>query len=48
MIDAKMLDEETFKEMDKAQKAIVVEAIAFAEESPWPDPVTLEEDVYAP
>ena len=48
MIEAGMLDEETFKEMDKVQKEIVVAAMKYAEESPWPDPITLEEDVYAP
>lgn len=42
------LDEETFKAMDKEQKDIVLKAMKFAEESPWPDPITLEEDVFAP
>lgn len=48
LIDAGMLDEETFKEMDKAQKEIVIAAMKYAEESPWPDLITLEEDVFAP
>ena len=30
------------------QKEIVVAAMKFAEESPWPDPMTLEEGVFAP
>ena len=34
--------------MDKEQKEIVMAAMKFAEESPWPDPITLEEDVFAP
>lgn len=48
LIDAKMLDMETFKEMDKQQKDIVVAAMKYADESPWPDPATLEKDVFAP
>lgn len=46
--DAGMLDEETFKQMDKEQRELMVEAMKYAEESPWPNPVTLEEDVFAP
>lgn len=44
----KILTEEDFKEMDKEAKETVVEAMAYAEKSPWPSPATLEEDVYAP
>jgi pyruvate dehydrogenase E1 component alpha subunit len=43
-----IIDEKQFKAIDKAQKQIAVEAMKFAEESPWPDPATLEEGVYAP
>jgi len=39
------IDEEKFKEMDKKNRQIAVDAMQFAEDSPWPDPVTLEEDV---
>ncbi|MBS0625946.1 MAG: pyruvate dehydrogenase (acetyl-transferring) E1 component subunit alpha [Verrucomicrobia bacterium] len=48
LIEKGMLDEETFKEIDKVQKDIVVAAMKFADESPWPDPMTLEEGVFAP
>jgi pyruvate dehydrogenase E1 component alpha subunit len=48
LIEAKMLDEETYKTMDKQEREIVLEAMKYAEQSPWPDPITLEEDVYAP
>ena len=48
LIEHKMLDEEEFKEMDKEQREIVVAAMKFAEESPWPDLLTLEEGVFAP
>ena len=43
-----MITEDEYHAMDKAQKDIVLEAMKFAEESPWPDPITLEEDVFAP
>lgn len=48
MIKADIIDEEQFKVLDKEQREIIIESMKFAEESPWPDPVTLEEDVYAP
>lgn len=48
LINAKMLDEETYKKMDKEQREIVLAALDFAEQSPWPDPCELEEDVFAP
>ena len=33
--------------LDKKEKQRAVEAMKFAEESSWPDPITLEEDVFA-
>lgn len=42
------ITEEQLKEMDQGQREIVVEAMKFAEESPWPDPIHLEEGVFAP
>jgi len=48
LIKEKLLTEEEFKAMDKEQKEIVLEAMKFAEESPLPDLITLEEDVFAP
>lgn len=48
MIAAKMLTEEQFKEIEKECRDRVLAAIKFAEESPWPDPSTLGEDVFAP
>lgn len=42
-----ILTEEEFKALDKEAKHQVVEAMAYAEKSPWPSPATLEEDVYA-
>lgn len=42
------LDEESFKALEHAIKEDVLEAIRFADESPWPSPDTLEKDVMAP
>ncbi|NGX47353.1 MAG: Acetoin:2,6-dichlorophenolindophenol oxidoreductase subunit alpha [Chlamydiae bacterium] len=42
-----MLSDEEYKTMDKEQKEIVVAAMKHAEEAPWPDPIHLEEDVFA-
>lgn len=48
LIEAKMLDEETYKQFDKEAREIAVAAMEHAEQSPWPDPIELEEDVFAP
>lgn len=48
LIEAKVVDEETYKAMDKEARQIAVDAMKFAEESPWPDPATLGEGVFAP
>lgn len=45
---AGIIDEEKYHQFDKEQKEIVMASLKFAEESPWPDPMTLEEDVFAP
>jgi pyruvate dehydrogenase E1 component alpha subunit len=42
------ITEAEYHEMDRQQKELVMAAVKFAEESPWPDPITLEEDVFAP
>ncbi len=44
----KLLTPDEFRALDKEAKAIVLEAMEYAEASPWPSPATLEEDVYAP
>lgn len=46
--EKKMIDEESYKAIDKAEKDLVLASMKYAEESPWPDPSTLEEDVFAP
>ena len=48
LIGEKWLTQEEFEAMDKAQKEIVIASMKYAEESPDPDPATLEEDVFAP
>lgn len=45
---AGFLTEDQYHAMDKEQKEIVMAALKYADESPWPDPITLEEDVFAP
>lgn len=42
-----MITDEEYKELDKQQKDIVVEAMKHADEAPWPDPIHLEEGVFA-
>ena len=48
LIEAGMITEEEIKKLDKAMRERVMAALEFAEKSPWPDPQTLEEDVFAP
>ena len=43
-----IITEEEYQRLDKEQKEIVIAAMKYADESPWPDPITLEEDVFAP
>lgn len=42
-----MIDEETFKALDNEKKELAISAMKYADESPWPDPICLEEDVFA-
>ncbi len=43
-----LLNEEQLQTLDKEKRDIAIAAMEYAEKSPWPDPATLEEDVYAP
>ena len=47
LIQRKLLTEEEFQAFDGEQREVAIAAMKFADESPWPDPITLEEDVYA-
>ena len=48
LIERKLLDDEEFKEFDKEAREIAIAAMKFAEESPFPDPIVLEQGVFAP
>lgn len=48
LIEHKILTEAQYEEFDKEQKAIVLASMKLAEESPFPDPIVLEEGVFAP
>ena len=43
-----VITEEMYQKIDAEQKDIAVAAMKFAEDSAWPDPIHLEEDVFAP
>lgn len=47
LVKEKLLSEEECKKISDEEKAKVLEAMKFAEESPWPDVLTLEDNVYA-
>lgn len=48
LLDLGMITEEAFKEYDKKMREQMIAAMQFADDSPWPDPATLEQDVFAP
>lgn len=48
LIEAGVIDDEQFKKMDDEIRERVILAMEYADKSPWPDPHTLEEDVFAP
>ena len=48
LAEAKLITDEEYQTMDKRQKEIVLAAMKYADESPWPDLATLEKDVFAP
>jgi pyruvate dehydrogenase E1 component alpha subunit len=48
LIEAGIVTEDSYKELDKKYRQMMIEAMKYAEESPWPDPKTLEQDVFAP
>ncbi len=48
LFDRELLTEDEYKAIDKKNRDIVVDALEFAETSPWPEISTLEQDVFAP
>lgn len=48
LLEKKIIDEETYRQMEKEIRELVVASMEYAEKSPWPDPIELEENVFAP
>jgi len=48
MQKANMITESEYQVLNQKQKEIAIEALKYADQSPWPDPATLEQDVFAP
>jgi len=48
LLEAGIMTDEEIKVLDKEKRESVLAAVDFADKSPWPDPQTLEEDVFAP
>lgn len=48
LADSGLINDQQYEALDKEQKDLVLAAMKFADESPWPDPITLGEDVFAP
>lgn len=48
LLDKGLLTEAQLEEIEQTQKEIAVASMKFADESPWPNPIHLEEDVFAP
>ncbi|MFI0435160.1 MAG: pyruvate dehydrogenase (acetyl-transferring) E1 component subunit alpha [Parachlamydiaceae bacterium] len=48
LLDAGLITQEEIKQIDKEMRDHVMAAIDYADQSPWPDIHTLEEDVFAP
>lgn len=48
LIEKGWLSEEAFEQLEQEARAKVLAAVKFADESPFPDPIVLEEGVFAP
>jgi pyruvate dehydrogenase E1 component alpha subunit len=48
LLERGWITEEEFMKMDEEAKQVILAAMKFADESPWPDPTVLEEGVMAP
>ena len=48
LLEAHIMTEEEIKKLDQEMRDQILAALDFADKSPWPDPLTLEEDVFAP
>jgi len=47
LMDAQIIDEEDYKAYEKEIRDTVIASMKYAEESPWPDPIVLGEDVFS-
>ncbi len=43
-----LLTENAYKQIETSAREEAIKAVKFAEESPWPDPIELEDNVFAP
>jgi pyruvate dehydrogenase E1 component alpha subunit len=48
MQQAKMITESEYQALNQKQKEIAIESLKYADQSPWPDPAMLEQDIFAP
>jgi pyruvate dehydrogenase E1 component alpha subunit len=48
LLEAKFIDAEEYAALEKQSRDVAVAAMEYAEKSPWPDPIGLEENVFAP
>lgn len=48
LLEKQWIDIDTIKQLEKGLKDTVLQAMKYAEDSPWPNPTTLEQGVYAP
>lgn len=48
LIQEGIIDEGDYKQMDTQERKKMIEAMEYADASPWPDSTVLEEDVFAP
>lgn len=48
LLDAGFLTMEAYQQLDRECKEVAIDAMKFADESPWPSLATLEDDVFAP
>ncbi|GAM26820.1 hypothetical protein SAMD00019534_099950, partial [Acytostelium subglobosum LB1] len=47
LAEHQLISDEEYEALNQEQKSLVVAAMKFADESRWPDPITLGEDVFA-
>lgn len=48
LMDHRIITEEQIKTIDHETKEMILQALEYADKSPWPNPITLGDDVFAP